>query len=52
MAHHLLSIQYTLAMDRMALKRFPKRYVFLLVTLSSTCFYLSWCSFGWVVYYL
>ncbi|MGI2299601.1 apolipoprotein N-acyltransferase [Candidatus Cardinium hertigii] len=45
MSHRLLSIQYTLGMDRIALKRFPKGYVFLLVTLSSTCFYLSWCSF-------
>ena len=43
MLHHLLSIPYTLGIDRIA--RFSKRYVFLLVTLSSTFFYLSWCSF-------
>ncbi|TSJ80591.1 MAG: apolipoprotein N-acyltransferase [Candidatus Cardinium sp.] len=58
MPHYLVSDQsnsYVLWLDRIRLKLFPKQffkaYVLLLVALSSSLFYLSWCScwFGFLL---
>ncbi|WP_342265649.1 apolipoprotein N-acyltransferase [Cardinium endosymbiont of Philonthus spinipes] len=55
MPHHLTSVPYPLCMHpiatRLASKQFSKRYLLLLIALSSSFFALSWCSFwfGWLL---